>query len=231
MNLERDTTFVLTSCARFDLLAETMLTFCERNTAPIARYLVVEDSGDASVRNVLGALPVAIEFLVNDPPLGQMASIDRAYAAVGTPYVFHCEDDWRFLRGGFIEESRALLDARDDVSVVVARRMGQNPTHDAIVATAPVERVGGVDARIPALDAHPLWGGYTFNPGLRRLDDWRRLGAFASMRHESETSAWFKARGMRCAYLESPAYETTGQLRHVRNARTPRSPERRLLER
>jgi hypothetical protein len=111
MNLERDTTFVLTSCARFDLLAETMLTFCERNTAPIARYLVVEDSGDASVRNVLGALPVAIEFLVNDPPLGQMASIDRAYAAVGTPYVFHCEDDWRFLRGGFVE-NRARCSTR-----------------------------------------------------------------------------------------------------------------------
>ena len=231
MNHERDTTFVLTSCARFDLLAETMLTFCERNTAPIARYLIVEDSGDASVRSVLGGLPVAIEFLVNDPPLGQMASIDRAYATVDTPFVFHCEDDWRFLRGGFVEESRAVLDARDDVSVVVARRPGQNPTHDAIVATASVERAGGVEVRIPAHDAHPLWGGYSFNPGLRRLGDWRQLGSFAALGLEAGASAWFKARGMRCAYLEEPAYETTGQLRHVRNARTPRSLARRMLDR
>jgi hypothetical protein len=231
MNHERDTTFVLTSCARFDLLAETMLTFCERNTAPFARYLIAEDSGDASVRDVLGGLPVAIEFLVNDPPVGQMASIDRAYATVKTPYVFHCEDDWRFLRGGFVEESRAVLDARDDVSVVVARRLGQNATHDAIVRSAPVERVAGVDVRIPAADAHPVWGGYTFNPGLRRLADVRRIGSFAALVKESDASAWFKARGMRCAFLESPAYETTGGLRHVRNARTPKSLQRRLFER
>jgi len=41
-----DTMFVLTSCARFDLLVETMLTLLEHNTAPIARYVVIEDAGD-----------------------------------------------------------------------------------------------------------------------------------------------------------------------------------------
>ncbi|MBK6807259.1 MAG: hypothetical protein IPG84_21505 [Betaproteobacteria bacterium] len=52
---------------------------------------------------------VPIELIVNDPPVGQMTSIDRAYALVDTPYVFHCEDDWRFFRSGFVEESRVVL--------------------------------------------------------------------------------------------------------------------------
>ena len=216
-----ETTFVLTSCGRFDLLAETMLTFLEHNSAPIDRYVVVEDSGDARVRDVLGGLPVAIDFVVNDPPQGQMASVDRAYATVSTPWIFHCEDDWRFFRGGFVEESRAVLEERRDVSVIVPRRLGQNPTHDAIVATAPPERVAGFAVRIPRPGAHPVWGGYSFNPGLRRLADWRALGSFAALGHEADASAWFLARGMRCAYLDSPACETTGLFRHVRDAAGP----------
>ena len=213
-----DTTFVLTSCARFDLLVETMLTFIEHNTAPIARYVVVEDSGDASVRDVLGGLPVDLDIIVNDPPIGQVPAIDRAYATVGTPYVFHCEDDWRFVRGGFIEASRAVLDARDDVSCVVGRRTGQNLANDSMVRSGPVERVAGVDVRVVPIDITHHWGSYSFNPGLRRLADWRRAGSFTAIGDEGDVSHWFKRIGMRSAYLEDPAYETTGWFRHVDRA-------------
>lgn len=90
MTPPRDITFVLTSCGRFDLLAETLRTFVACNTAPIARWLVVEDSGREEVRDVVRGAGVPIELIVNDPPVGQMTSIDRAYATVDTPYIFHC---------------------------------------------------------------------------------------------------------------------------------------------
>lgn len=221
-----DITFVLTSCGRYDLLAETVVTFLEHNTAPIARWLIVEDSGAEAVRDVLGGIDAPLEFLVNDPPVGQIRSIDRAYALVDTPYVFHCEDDWRFFRRGFVEESRVVLDGRGDVSTVVARRPGQNAGHDAALADAPVEQVANVPFRRSTVGAESPWGGYTFNPGLRRTRDIRALGSFAALGHEGEASAWFKARGMRLAALEQPACETTGQLRHVRNERTPPSSSR-----
>lgn len=223
-----DITFVLTSCGRFDLLAETVVTFLEHNTAPIARWLIVEDSGAEAVRDVLGGIDAPLEFLVNDPPVGQIRSIDRAYALVDTPYVFHCEDDWRFFRRGFVEESRVVLDGRADVSTVVARRPSQNAGHDAALADAPVEHVAHVPFRRSTVGAESPWGGYTFNPGLRRTRDIRALGSFAALGHEGEASAWFKARGMRLAALEQPACETTGQLRHVRNERTPSSSRGRL---
>jgi hypothetical protein len=69
--------------------------------------------------------------------------------------------------------------------------------------------------RVPRFDADPVWGGYSFNPGLRRLGDWRRTGSFASLRNEANASRWFKSRGMRCVFLAEPAYETTGRHRHV----------------
>jgi hypothetical protein len=48
-----------------------------------------------------------------------MKSIDRAYADVTTPFIFHCEDDWRFFRSGFIEESLLLLEHFADISTVL----------------------------------------------------------------------------------------------------------------
>jgi len=210
-------TFVLTSCGRFDLLAETMASFLEVNTAPIDRYVVVEDSGDASVRDVLTAFEVRIEVLVNDPPLGQMRSIDRAYAGADTPFIFHCEDDWRFFRPGFIEESLVLLEQFPDISVVLCRRPGQNRLHDMIAQSVRASRHAGVEFRRPALGAHEFWGGYSFNPGLRRLADYRRIGSFGGCRHEFDASVWFKRAGMGWACLEQPACETTGRGRHLRD--------------
>ena len=187
MTRPSDTTFVLTSCGRFDLLAETMLTFLACNAAPIARYLIVEDSGDASVRDVLGGLDIAIEFLVNDPPRGQMASIDRAYAKVDTPYVFHCEDDWRFLRGGFIEESRVVLDARDDVAAVTCRRVGQLHGHDY-----DVRALAAADHRRRRVPAGA--------PGRRRV-----LG---QLQLQPGTSA---SRGLEAAWARSPRSAASGR--------------------
>jgi hypothetical protein len=171
-----DITFVLTSCGRFDLLADTLRTFLASNTAEISHYVIVEDSGDPQISDVLASFDTRFELLLNDPPRGQMASIDLAYAHVHTPYIFHCEDDWRFFRGGFVEESLQLLEQIATISTVKCRRGGQNDLHDQIVYSAGVSRLGEIEYRQPALDAHPVWGGYSLNPGLRRLSDWRAVG-------------------------------------------------------
>lgn len=219
--MSTEITFVLTSCGRFDLLAETMRSFLACNTAPIARYVVIEDSGDASVRDVVAGLGVDVDLIVNETRLGQMASIDRAYGTVGTPHIFHCEDDWRFFRGGFIEESAAVLDGDARISMVNGRRLGQNPVHDAIFRHAPLRRVSGVEVRAPSIEASDIWGGYGFNPGLRRLSDYRRIGSFASRGHEKHISMWFKRRGMGMVTLEHPAWETIGRARHVPDPTIP----------
>ena len=215
MTSSPDITFVLTSCGRFDLLNDTIASFLAFNTAPIARYLVVEDSGDASVRDVLARFDVEIELLVNDPPRGQMKSIDRAYADVTTPFIFHCEDDWRFFRSGFVEESLLLLEHFADISTVLCRRRGQNVVHDVVAYASGVRRLSGVEFRRPPMNAHEFWGGYSFNPGLRRLADYQRIGPFGECRHEFDASVRFKRAGMGIAVLEHPACETTGHGRHI----------------
>ncbi len=218
MTPDREITFVLTSFGRFDLLEETVRTFAACNTAPIARWAIVEDSGRPGVRDAVAGTGLPIEFLENDPRIGQMASIDRAYATVSTPYIFQCEDDWRFFRGGFVEESLVLLERRPEVSAVMCHRAGQNTRHDAIVATAPLRTLDGIVYRLPLPHVDDVWFGYGFNPGVRRLADTRAFGSFAVRGHEKHASLCFKRRGMGMASLEVPACETTGHGRHVGDA-------------
>jgi hypothetical protein len=208
-------TFVITSCGRFDLLEQCLASFLAHNTAPIERYLLVEDSGDDGVRDITAKFDVPFEVIVNVPPLGQIAAIDRAYGSVTTPYIFHCEDDWRFFRSGFIEESLIVLKNDPSATAVICRRPGQTAGTSLVFETCPVQLIANVRCRKPPPWLIPDFLGYSFNPGLRRLSDYRLLGSFARWGHELDASLYFKVRGRTVAILADPACETTGSERRL----------------
>lgn len=209
---------VVTSCGRFDLLRDTLTSLRQHlDPAPDA-WIIIEDSGDERVRAVDLELGLNAEIILNRPQIGQMKSIDKAYAQVKTPYVFHCEDDWEFFRGGFIEESFVVLEARNDVSIVTLRpRAEQNK----LVRNAPSETIRGV--RLFTLDPslHPEYFSYAFNPGLRRMRDYHAIGPFAPLGHEEDVSYHFKRAGFRLANLEAPAVRHIGDERHVLDPTQP----------
>jgi hypothetical protein len=217
-------TFVLTSCGRFDLLEQTLSSFLTYNTAPIVRYIVVEDSANQGVFSVVCKTKVKMEVLVNDPPVGQLAAIDRAYALVSTPYIFHCQDDWLFFRSGFIEQSLALLESFPELTNIICRSSGQNPVHDKLYKGTDLLNHHEIKFRRARLQNDPVWGGYSFNPGLRRLSDYRRLGLFAPMRHEAFISRFFRQLGKSIAALDEPAYQTIGRERSILNPAAQRPP-------
>jgi hypothetical protein len=213
--MESPISFVLTSCGRFDLLEETLSSFFRHNRAPIARYILVEDSGDDAVRESVAKCGIEFTILVNNPKLGQLRSIDRAYAAVETPFILHCEDDWRFLRGGFIEESIRILNAFPNVSGVHLRRTGQNPLFDEGFKNSEISVFEDIRFRVMNLQRCPPWGGYSFNPSVVRVADYKAMGPFSKFRHEPQISEAFAQRGRAIACLEEPACETIGRGRHV----------------
>jgi hypothetical protein len=208
-------TFVLTSCGRFDLLEQTLSSFFRCNDAPIARYILVEDSGDETVRRVVEPFPARIELIINRPKLGQMASIDLAYSRIETPYIFHCEDDWKFTRAGFIQQSMRLLEAFDDV-VMVALRSPDDAPPEAL--EQPLETYRGIRFRPMASASRPEWFGMSFNPGLRRLRDYQKVGAYSAIGEEKNLSLHYKALGYRMLMLED------GGVYHLGNDRTVRDP-------
>lgn len=204
--------FVLTSCGRFDLLDATLASFVAHAEIPPTQVIISEDSGDADVRDVVTRHFPQAEIFVNQPRLGQIRSIDQAYASVATEWVFHCEDDWEFYRPGFIGESMKLLQSFSDVSMVGLRPRSE---HNPRMREMPVTVHEGVRFHHFDPTRHPEYFSYSFNPGLRRLSDYRAIGPFADIGPEEHVSYAFKKAGFHIANLEEPAVRHIGDGRHV----------------
>lgn len=221
MSQAADITVVVTSCNRHDLLAHTLESFRKYETeGRVARILVGED-GDADPTAVCSRF--GAEYFRTGERIGQVRLIDQLYERVTTPYLFHLEDDWEFYRPGFMERSRALLEADAKLLLVQLRPWNDN---EQLSYLAPDKSYGLVDTA-PAT----LWHGFSFNPALRRLADYKLLGSFSNQRltlniiplvasaalaYEAEASEFYWRRGYYAAILDRPGFvRHIGETRHV----------------
>lgn len=176
---DRRVTAVVTSCARHDLLAITLRSFFAHNAHSETRMIVVEDGPqdpDESVKAEFAGRP--IRWINTGGRAGQLRAVDLAYSQVETPYIFHMEDDWEFVRPGFMDKSIKILEAEPMCLQVWIKGKPGRRGHGA----EPVDRVSqGVDWRPVIRDRKNFWHGFSFNPGLRRLRDYRLLGKFADV--------------------------------------------------
>jgi len=205
-----DVTLVLTSCGRFDLLEKTLESLEAAEPTGFAHRIIIEDSGDAAMAARISKRFPDYELIFNQPNIGQMRAIDRAYAAVRTPYVFHCEDDWRFEPDPFLDPCRQVLENNPTVSVACVRKPAElhpkyqtrlTPLSDGVVVMPP--------------DAHPEWFGYSFNPSLVRLESWQTYGPFAEHGSEEVLSYRLKKDGFTVAFLTPGSAEHIGGDAHV----------------
>lgn len=218
-------TAVVTSCGRFDLLEATLRSFLAHADIQPSRILVIEDSGDRRVDDVVARLPARCDTVVNEYQLGQMRSIDKAYSHVETEWVFHCEDDWEFFRSGFIGQSATVLKAHPEISLVALRPREE---FNKLVRNAPTEITDGVAWVRFDPGLHPEYFGYSFNPGLRRMSDYRRLAPLADIGGELLVSLAFKKAGFHYGNLEEPAVRHIGDGRHVHDPMQRKRPTNRL---
>ncbi|WP_411819177.1 glycosyltransferase [Hyphococcus formosus] len=212
-------TIVITSCGRFDLLGQTLASLFAHLDRPPAKTILIEDSTDQAVKAVAQQVSHPIDVIVNDQQLGQIASIDKAYALVETPLIFHCEDDWAFHRSGFIAESEVILDAHPNVAMVGLRARDQLNKR---IQHMPQRQLDGLAYFLHDPSLHPEYFSYSFNPGLRRLADYHRIGPFAPIGGEADISYAFKKAGFQNANLEEPAVRHIGDERHVHDPQQPR---------
>jgi len=229
-NFTTPVTVVVTACNRPDLLELSLDSFFIFNTYQyITKVIVVEDSGIPGINDRLKAkFANKVMWLDNETRLGQIAAIDRAYALVDTPYIFHCEEDWEFYEKGFIELSMAILETNQQVIMVWLRAhddtMG-HPLDENFLGVAKTSYGDEVKYRIMTLDYDGRWHGFSFNPGLRRLADYTNHfpEGFAQMRFnnsnadEAAIGDLYKSLGYYAAILDLPNgfVRHTGWERHV----------------
>jgi hypothetical protein len=168
-------TLVITSCGRPHLLKQTWAAL-QATLDQGPRQTIIVDDGDLPRPDWLPRHNV--KWINNGVRRGQIYSIDRAYEEIKTPFIFHCEDDWGFHETGYLRESLDLLERYPDVLQVWLRGI---PTPADIRDRFTIYRV----------EPHPVYpihvakyhwegwnGGFSFNPGLRRLSDYQRIGSY-----------------------------------------------------
>ncbi|MFZ1973851.1 MAG: hypothetical protein WAU89_13455 [Candidatus Acidiferrales bacterium] len=203
-------TAVFTSCARHDLLKETLDSFIRVNCggAKPDATIIIEDGNTLMPEwlreniHYYSANVGKVTWIQNEGRRGQIYSIDRAYAQVKTDYIFHAEDDWVFQRGnGFMQQSKALLEKYPSIIQVSLRgntgwhQLVDQPPYEGCKIAMPYWRGG--------------WGGISFNPGLRRLSDYKRIGSYGrhvaygsmGLGHEMDLSRKLLDMGYRIADL------------------------------
>jgi len=190
-------TLVVTSCERPELLKQTLLSFAMyADIEPIDTVVIEDGNSDAPAwfENIQGL--GKLRWLKNGVRRGQTYSIDRVYSEVKTEYLFHSEEDWLYTRTGFIKESLDILAKYSDISMVGIRGKSEHPEFfDA-------ER--GFNIRQKDWNG---WGGISWNPGLRRLEDYNRIGKFGNhvdydlTCHEHKISTIYRSLGFFMASL------------------------------
>ena len=209
---EDDVTVVVTACGRPDLLQKTIETFLEYNTYPIYEWIINEDSGIADVNAELKARYPTFTWIDSPERRGQIKSIDACYSRVKTPYIFHLEDDWEMYNHGAIEESLLILKEHPTVSAVMCR--DHDPRQYHMSETPPILTCWGT------------WGYWSFNPGLRRLSDYKTdfpdgYNAYVSydvrdpLRAEFFINSFYLEKGWHMALTPNPA----GYVRHLGDGR------------
>jgi hypothetical protein len=180
---DRRVTVVVTSCRRHDLLGRTLASFFERNAFPIQKVIVIEDGAEPFSPDLKARFSdQPMEWLNTIERVGQIRAVDIAYRRVETPYLFHMEDDWEFVRPGFIEASMPILEA-EPLCLQVWIRGAPGPDSHQL---EPGDHVtSGQTWRKVAKGHALLWHGFSFNPGLKRLRDYRLVGSSYAANVES----------------------------------------------
>ncbi len=208
----KEVSLVITSCGRFDLLERTLDSFFKYNTYPIKKIIITEDSTEGKeLKKLLSKYKNEnFHLIINEERIGQLKSIDKAYKEVDTEYVFHCEDDWEFLKEGFIEKSMEVIEENPMIAIV-----GLRPKEDC--------------TEIPLLD-EPYFSPsgeeffeirdhvFTYNPGLRRKDVCDLFGSHEKLENklwEDELCKFYKGKGYRMVSFSERYVEHIGNKRHV----------------
>lgn len=221
---QSEVTFVLTSCGRLHLLRKTLHSFLAHTDYPIARFIIIEDSGNEGAYKVVEELGIANKttILLNKERLGQMRSIDRAYAEVKTPYIFHCEDDWEFTQDTRIPVSIRLLEK--DAQIIQIYLRDKRECHPLALRES-LQGIEGEMCRKIDPFCHPEWFGFSLNPGLRRLSDYHRLGNFVQYKTEDGISKAYKKLGYYMLMLDNGGVKHIGGEEHINDPFLPPRPK------
>jgi len=224
----KDITICLTSCGRFDLLEQSVKSLTEFWDGPNPNaFFINEDSGfqlPKIISNYIKSIWPDCDYKEFAGLKNQIAAIDRMYKEVKTPYVFHTECDWQFYKTGFIEKSMDILENDSMIMQVWIRSQSDRNGH--LVVGVPRMTPNRTRYQMMSSDYRGQWSGHSFNPGLRRLSDYKTLfpNGYAGVTTFNIKEPWtsemqvgqvYKKAGFKAATLMNGYVKHLGNGRHI----------------
>lgn len=209
-------TCCLTSAGRFDLLEKTLESFFRCNTYPISEWIISEDNdfdGDilTNIHNTFYKYaPKDMPLAVIMGKVGQIKSLDRMYKMINTNWFFGLEEDWLFTRPSFIEKSLEIMESRPEILQVWLREQNDTNNHP-IIPTCELYDV--------AEHGKTRWSGFSLNPSLKRLSDYKLTGrgGYSAIGHEVNLSEYYNNLGFIAAITKIGYIKHIGQNRHIKD--------------
>ncbi|MCK9558042.1 MAG: hypothetical protein M0R50_08400 [Candidatus Cloacimonetes bacterium] len=206
---DSDTTTFVLSCNRLDVLAETMQSFKETQDYP-TKMVIVDDSGVEDVfehlKFVYGDWCDIICFPRNR---SQWWAMDFMVSYCDTEYIFYLEDDWKFLKSGYLNDSKKILQKYRNVGVIdISWRTFENEGIDSYDKQLKEFKaddgttVTYYDKKAFTItDYHLHWYGWIGSPNLKRRDDLIWLGRVEKWHNEWNIDRKFLALGYKAVFL------------------------------
>lgn len=193
----------VTSCGREDLLRQSLESFYGVVDQEPQEVLIYEDSDASKPEWLSGDVwrTRNVRWISGKARMGQCFAIARLIQEARHDYVFWMEEDWLFHNqiSPFMRESKELLERHPNIVMVSLR--GNSGWHPLVAANG-----NGM------LIAEPYWrgewGGWSWNPGLRRRETLVRILPMVlayvgvkGLRHEGDLSKALLDQGFRIADL------------------------------
>ena len=181
-------TVTLTHYRRPELLDRTVDSFLKTNQYPIDEFLIIDDSGDPRyIHSIADKYKDVATIIINEKNLGQRQSLDILFNICKNEDIFHLEEDWLFDGSSttYINDSLIILKNRLDVHQVHIRHQDDDP-HPAV---GEVNYIGNVGYSFLDPNFREVWNGFSFNPGLRRRSDIKKIFSEGLIKFEDERHA------------------------------------------
>lgn len=225
-------TGVLTSCGRHELLDITLLSFFKYNSFPLQKLIIVEDGAHPAQVLARKYARERIEWISTGCRVGQIAAIDYAYSRVSTPYIFHLEDDWEFYQTEFIEKSMQILLKHPKMIQAWLRSVDDTNNHPLDNAVYYHRDVSWQKLKWDYENQWGKWHGFAFNPGLRRLADYKLSNGYGKLasfdfkqagKAESQIGMYFRKQNFYAAILVDR--NGAGYVRHIGGGQHVKPPD------
>lgn len=170
-------TAVITSCARPDKLDVMLSSLIKMADLEFELIILVEDAGCVDSINIAKKyFPESkLKIIFHEKNIGQLKSIDEAYSYVRTKYIFHVEEDWKFIDTGFLKYSLDIFKGNPLLACLSLRphkdwsEYSLSKTNEYYLVNSPYNFI---------------WNGLCINPGLYDKSKYDKLGDYSRYNKE-----------------------------------------------